>query len=133
MNLDRCVPLRAAQASATQLPISTSASAQLLRAMIELFVARAYRVETVRLRPEFQRRRNAALPWKIVMYLLHIAGGFSLTEIARLYARDRKTVSLACAAVEDARDEPGLDRVLSLLEQAMDACCRRPSTDAARL
>ena len=53
------------------------------------------------------------------MYLTHIAGGLSLSEVGRLFARDRTTVAHACALVEDRRDDPDFDRCLAILEFAL--------------
>ena len=50
------------------------------------------------------------------MYLAHVGCGLSLTEVGRLFARDRTTVAHACGLIEDRREEPGFDRALELLE-----------------
>lgn len=42
------------------------------------------------------------------MYLAHIVGQLSLSEIGGLFSRDRSTVSHACINIEDRRDSPGL-------------------------
>jgi chromosomal replication initiation ATPase DnaA len=53
------------------------------------------------------------------MYLSHVAFGLTFTETGRLFDRDRTTVSQACAIVEDLRDDPAMDRALSILEAAL--------------
>jgi chromosomal replication initiation ATPase DnaA len=55
------------------------------------------------------------------MYLAHVVGGLSLTEVGALFARDRTTVSHACSVVEDRRDDPELDGRLDHLERAVAA------------
>ena len=50
------------------------------------------------------------------MYLSHVACGQSLTDVGRIFARDRTTVAHACARIEDLRDDRRFDRVLDLLE-----------------
>ena len=50
------------------------------------------------------------------MYLAHVGCGLSLTEVGRLFTRDRTTVGHACGLVEDRREDPALDRALELLE-----------------
>ena len=45
--------------------------------------------------------------------------GLTLTEVGRLFARDRTTVAHACALVEDRREEAPFDRALELLEGVM--------------
>lgn len=56
----------------------------------------------------------------MAMYLAHVGGGLSLREVGLLFARDRTTVAHACAAVEDRRDDPLLDRCLTFLELALN-------------
>ena len=53
------------------------------------------------------------------MYLAHVGCGLTLTEVGRLFARDRTTVAHACGLVEDRREEPPFDRALELLEGVM--------------
>ncbi len=50
------------------------------------------------------------------MYLSHVVCGLTLTEVGRLYVRDRTTVGHACGVVEDLRDDATFDRVLDLVE-----------------
>lgn len=125
MCFDSCQPPHMRLASRFPAPISMTIHAHLLRGMVEEFVAIAYRIDRLRLQPELQRARTSVFPRQVVMYLLHVVGGLRLTNIGQLYGLDRRTVAQACATVEDARDEPRLDRVLSLLEEAMIACFRR--------
>lgn len=61
-------------------------------------------------------RSKAAFARQVAMYLTHVVGGFSLSEVGRLFGRDRKTVAHACALVEDRRDDALFDRSLSFLE-----------------
>lgn len=62
---------------------------------------------------------QAALARQVAMYLAHVVCGLSLTEVGRLYGRDRTTVAHACALVEDRRDDPIFDRAMSALEYAV--------------
>ncbi len=55
----------------------------------------------------------------VAMYLLHTLYGFSFTVIGVHFSRSRKTVAHACAVVENLRDDPAMDRVLSTLEAAL--------------
>lgn len=59
--------------------------------------------------PEVLRRQLA-------IYLAHVGCGFTYTQAARLYGRDRSTAAHACKVVEDRRDDPRIDRILELLE-----------------
>ncbi|KAB2851606.1 MAG: hypothetical protein F9K44_00945 [Hyphomicrobiaceae bacterium] len=62
---------------------------------------------------------QAALARQVGMYLAHVVCGLSLTEVGRLYGRDRTTVAHACAVVEDRRDDPTFNRAISALEYAV--------------
>jgi chromosomal replication initiation ATPase DnaA len=61
------------------------------------------------------------------MYLAHVGLGMNLTEVARVFARDRTTVAHACARIEDRRDAAPFDRALDLLEGALRLVSQRPS------
>jgi hypothetical protein len=58
------------------------------------------------------RARQAAL------YLAHIGFGLTYSTVGRAFGRDRTTVRHACARIEDAREDRGLDLGLGHLEQA---------------
>jgi chromosomal replication initiation ATPase DnaA len=53
------------------------------------------------------------------MYLAHVHGGLSYTEIGRLFARDRTTVAHACCVIEDRREDAAFDRAIGLLESVL--------------
>jgi chromosomal replication initiation ATPase DnaA len=53
------------------------------------------------------------------MYLAHVAFRLSLTEVGRLFNRDRTTVAHACGVVEDLRDDQIIDRALTVLAAAL--------------
>ncbi len=57
---------------------------------------------------------------QLAMYLAHVVGGLSLSEVGRLFGRDRTTVAHACQVVEDRRDDLTFDRAVSLLELALN-------------
>lgn len=65
------------------------------------------------------RTATVALARQTAMYLLHTSFGLSLTAIGAYFSRSRKTVAHACAAIENRRDDPAMDRVLSTLERAL--------------
>jgi chromosomal replication initiation ATPase DnaA len=55
------------------------------------------------------------------MYLAHVVFGLTLTQVGELFQRDRTTVAHGCSAVEDLRDIPDMDRVLTILETALSS------------
>ncbi len=72
----------------------------------------------------FGRTRGSAqnaLARQVAMYLSHVALGATLTETARRFGRDRTTVAHACRQIEDRRDDPGFDALLTALETAIAA------------
>lgn len=72
-------------------------------------------------------RRQVAFARQVGMYLAHVGGGLPMTEVGRMFARDRTTVSHACAVIEDRRDDPTFDRALAVLEFALTANATRPN------
>ena len=88
---------------------------------IETLVSTALQVSLAELRCTSRGRAHAAYARQTAMYLAHVQFGLSLSEIGRIFGRDRTTVSHACARVEDSRDDPRLERMLSCLEAALDS------------
>ncbi len=84
-------------------------------------VALVYDVDHAQLVARTRGRKNIAFARQVAMYLAHTAGGLSLSDVGRLFGRDRTTVAHGCALVEDARDDLTFDRSLSHLESAI-AC-----------
>lgn len=91
------------------------------RVLIEQTVAQVFGVRDCDLRRATRGRAKVARARQVAMYLAHVACGMSLTEVGRVFARDRTTVAHACGVVEDGRDDPMFDRVMELLEQVVDA------------
>ncbi len=69
---------------------------------------------------------------QIAMYLGHVALRRSLTDVGKWFDRDRTTVAYACKKIEDNRDDPELDTVLSVFEEAMDYTRKLMSARQAR-
>lgn len=67
------------------------------------------------------RSTAAALARSLAMYLAHVAFGMSLARVGRAFGRDRSTISHACRAIEDRRDDPRFDRWLEALERSVAA------------
>src|SRR4051812_35222149 len=86
---------------------------------IETLVATALQVSLADLRCKNRGRAPTAYARQTAMYLAHVHFGLSLTEVGRIFGRDRTTVSHACAR-EDSRDNPRSERVLSCLEAALE-------------
>jgi chromosomal replication initiation ATPase DnaA len=63
---------------------------------------------------------------QVGMYLAHVAAGLPMSEVGRLFSRNRTTVAHACAIVEDCRDDPQFDRALAILEFALTTNTQQP-------
>jgi Bacterial dnaA protein helix-turn-helix len=100
---------------------------QHLRRLLEQAVVPAFEVACAELWGETRGSRDAALARQVAMYLAHVGCGLSLTEVGRLFARDRTTVAHACERVEDRRESAPFDRALELLEGVLVILASRPA------
>lgn len=98
------------------------------RRVIEMAVIGVFNVENGALTSPGRADPRTILARQIAMYLAHTSCSMSLTDIARLYERDRTTVAYACAIIEDRRDDPSFDRALDLLSWVLPHMARRHST-----
>lgn len=89
--------------------------------MVEHTVAHAFDITTHELRAPTRCRAPVALARQVAMYLAHVAYGFTLTEVGRLFGRDRTTAAHACRLIEDKRDDTAFDVSLDCLETALRA------------
>ena len=106
-------------------PPASPIAALARRAALDATVARAFAVPPEALSSASRGRAPIAFARQAAMYLAHIGLSLSLTDVGRLFARDRTTVAHACGVVEDRRDDPTLDRALELLEAAILCEVRR--------
>lgn len=60
---------------------------------------------------------NVCLSRQMAMYLTNVVLRRSLTYTGELFNRDRRTVSHACGRIEDLRERPQFDHVLSCIER----------------
>lgn len=89
-----------------------------IRRVLEQAVAQAFDVAPDELWSHKRGSPAAAFARQVAMYLAHVGCGLTLTEVGRLFARDRTTVAHACGLVEDRREAAPFDRALELLECA---------------
>ena len=87
---------------------------------LETLVAATFAVAGDELRAGTQRSKPVAFARQSAMYLAHTALGLSYSQIASIFGRDRTTAAHACRAIEERRDEPLLDLVLSALERTFE-------------
>lgn len=101
------------------------------RRVIELAVTRVFDVDPTQLSAFSRGVARAAHARQVAMYLGHVACQLSLTDVGRMFCRDRTTVAHACAVIEDARDDPSFDRALDLLESAVPVLASRANSTLA--
>lgn len=105
-------------------PGGGAAEVPLTRVVIEQSVAQVFGVAGGDLRQATRGRAKVARARQVAMYLAHVGCGLSLTDVGRLFCRDRTTVSHACSVIEDGRDDATFDRVMELLEIAVVSLLR---------
>jgi hypothetical protein len=92
--------------------------------LLEVAVAAAYAVPLCELRAPTRRSPTVAFARQSAMYLAHVVLDLSFTVVAGLFERDRTTAAHACRLVEERRDDPAVDSVLSALESVFDSRSR---------
>ena len=97
------------------------------RRMIEIAVFWVFGASGVNRPADGGPEAGLILARHVSMYLAHVACNMSLSDVGRLYARDRTTVAYACAAIEDRRDDPKFDRAIEVLEWAAPMIAARPA------
>ncbi len=88
-----------------------------VRDAIVAIVAAGFRLPASLLVARTRGPARVAKARQVAMYLAHVAGGLSLTDVGLLFGRDRTTVAHACGVVEDARDRAEYDRRIDRLER----------------
>lgn len=102
-------------------PTRGSSRDELVRRASEAAVSAAFGLEPGALKLATRGPARAAFARQTAMYLAHVGCGLSLTEVGRVFGRDRTTVAHACGVVEDRRDEAEFDSMLTHLEDAVAA------------
>lgn len=115
-------------AQSDALPLERAAYTTLVKSVVEVTVGRVFGVPEDGFALARRGPSEVAFARQVAMYLVHVAGGLTLTEVGIAFNRDRTTVSYACLLVEDLRDDPRLDRALELIE----AILKRVAPPAAR-
>lgn len=70
------------------------------------------------------RRRTLCHVRQIAMYVCHVVLQIPMVEIGRAFGRDRTTVGHACSVVEDRRDDPAYDELVSAVERTVSSVFR---------
>lgn len=105
-------------------PPHTSIYSSHVRQIVEHCVESTYKVAHGELCAPGRSTARISLVRQIAMYLAHVVCGLSLTEAGKIFGRDRTTVAHGCKIIEDLRDDPIMDRALSILENALISLLR---------
>lgn len=92
-----------------------------IRQIVEHCVVSAFGVSREALCAPGRSYAKIALARQVAMYLAHVVGGLTMTQVGELFQRDRTTVAHGCRVVEDLRDVPEMDRVLTILETTISS------------
>ena len=93
---------------------------------VEAVVAHAFDLTVCDLRGASRGEAPIAFARQVAMYVAHVWLALSLSEVGRRFERDRTTVAHACRVVEERRDDPRVDRLVSAIESSTDLWRRLP-------
>ena len=86
--------------------------------LLQVATAAAFGVPVGELRARSRRSADVAFARQSAMYLAHVVLGLSYGAVGSSFRRDPTTAAHACRMVEDRRDDPAIDRLLQMLEEA---------------
>jgi len=104
-------------APASAMPEISRAGQQALLA--QMAVAEVMGVRLTQLCAEARGDAKVAFARQTAMYLCHLVFAQRATDIAAAFGRDRSTAAHAIARIEEAREDPVVDRRLQWLEAAL--------------
>lgn len=96
-----------------------------VRSVLEQAISTVFAISVPDLRSRHRRAARTAFARQAAMYLAHVVFGLTLTRVGTVFGRDRTTVAHGCAVVEDRREDPVLDRALTIVESALRTACQR--------
>ena len=86
----------------------------------EALVAAALDVSRDHLHAPNRCRARIARARQIAIYIAHGWLDIPVGQVVRHFRRDRSTISHACRVIEDRREDPRFDRMLTAIEIAVD-------------
>jgi chromosomal replication initiation ATPase DnaA len=84
-------------------------------------VAAVFRIPLAELAAPTRRTAAVATGRQTAMYLARVTLGLSYRDVAAGFGRDPHTVVHACCRIEDSREDPRVDAVMTGLERACSA------------
>jgi chromosomal replication initiation ATPase DnaA len=88
--------------------------------VVESVVAASLRLPVATLHAHTRCPAPVAFARQVAMYIAHVWRKHSLSDVGRHFGRDRTTVSHACEVIEDRREDPDVDRLLTSMEATVD-------------
>lgn len=96
---------------------------ELCECMMDITAA-LFNVSSKELRRPGRTSQEVARVRQIAMYVTHVILRVSMREVGRGFGRDRTTVVHACHLIEDMREDPDFDRIVSMTERVATAAFR---------
>ena len=96
--------------------LGSSRARQELLDVIDRTISGVFDVETDHLHLATRGDRRVSTARQVGMYVAHVGFGLTLTEVGRMFNRDRTTVAHACTMVEQRRDDASFSEAVDLLE-----------------
>ncbi|MDJ0931796.1 helix-turn-helix domain-containing protein [Breoghania sp.] len=90
--------------------------------LIQVTVVAVFGIASDMLKAPTRSRAPVAFARQVAMYVAYVSFGLSLTEVGRLFGRDRTTAGYVCRTVEDRRDDPAFDGMVTAIEHVVCAC-----------
>lgn len=82
-------------------------------------VAMTTGISTREINAPTRARAKAARARQIAMYLAHVTYAWPMARVAAAFGRDRTTASHACHRIEDLRDDPAFDALITAMEASL--------------
>ena len=95
--------------------------------LLSSVVSSAFSVQAEALRAPQRGGKTTAFARQVAMYLSHTHLGLSYTASGALFGRDRTTAAYACRAVEEKREDAGVDALVDCMERAICLLYTSPS------
>ncbi len=88
--------------------------------VVEAIVAASLRLPVARLHANSRCSAPVAFARQVAMYISHVSLKQPVPDIGKHFGRDRTTVTHACEVIEDRREDPDVDRLLTSIETTID-------------
>ncbi len=92
--------------------------------VVEIVVAAAFTIPAAELRAATRRSAAVAFARQTAMYIARVKLRMNYDDVGRAFGRDRTTAAYACRLVEERREDPNIDALLSRLESLCSPAVR---------